>query len=116
VVVSSRSRLIFPTSFVRPVLTETIWLTVICLLDLVSTLILVSEGHAEESNPILEPLLTNNPPMFVVVKLMSFLLPLAIIESVRDRAPGFITVALRAGIAGYLFIYVFGSLSHLFQR
>jgi len=110
VVVREQRSLPYSLTVTRSVLPETIWLTVICFLDMFSTIILVSEGLARESNPLLEPILSSNPPMFLVVKMASFLIPLAIIESIRDLAPKFIQFALRAGIAAYLMIYILGSL------
>jgi hypothetical protein len=94
----------------RPVLWETIVLALLCLIDTFSTVVLLKLGIAIEANPILEPFARQGMAIFVLAKSVSFLPPLAILEGLRAVRPDFVKVCLRAGIAGYLLVYLVGSL------
>ena len=94
----------------RKVSTETVIFATICLADLISTVILVQRGVAIESNPLLAPTMRLGISCFVVVKLASFLVPLALVEMLRPKSPAFCQLILRVGIVGYLAVYVIGSL------
>lgn len=106
----SRFRDSFPPAWRRPILAETGLLALICVLDMASTLVLVQLGLAVEANPILAWTLEGSGWVFLVVKTLSFLVPLVIIEYLRTHTPRFIPLALRAGVVGYLAVYVIGSL------
>ncbi len=99
-----------PLVWSRRVLVETWLLALICILDMASTLVLVRMGLAREANPLLAWSLEGSGAAFVLIKTFSFLVPLAIIEGLRERCPKFIPWALRAGAVGYLLVYVVGSL------
>jgi hypothetical protein len=94
----------------KPILVETVLLAIICMADMISTVILVKNGLAVEANPLLAWSLAGSGWAFIVIKTASFAFPLAIIEKLRGRCPSFIPWALRAGVVGYLAVYVVGSL------
>lgn len=80
------------------------------MLDMASTLVLVQLGLAVEANPLLAWTLQGSGWVFVVVKTLSFLVPLVAIEVLRCRTPKFVPIALRAGAVGYLMVYIIGTL------
>ena len=89
---------------------ETVLLAFVCTLDAVSTLYLVSTGRAVEANPALAWTFDYGSFMFLAVKLLSFVPAIVILERIRDRKPRLVKVATRAALAGYLAIYLFGTL------
>ncbi|HEY0868629.1 MAG TPA: DUF5658 family protein [Fimbriimonas sp.] len=93
------------------VLPETVWLAFICVLDAVLTVILVQEGLAVESNPLLAWSFNYGSVGFMATKILSFAPALAIIETLRPRLGDFAQLALRVGIIGYILLYVFGSIA-----
>ncbi|HWD38200.1 MAG TPA: DUF5658 family protein [Fimbriimonas sp.] len=97
----------------RKVLPETVWMVAICGIDVVYTLIAVHMGWAKESNPLLAGLLQRSDQLFLAGKGASFMVPLVTLELLRDRFPDLVVRSLRWGIAGYLAIYVLGSLALL---
>jgi hypothetical protein len=94
----------------RPVLWETTVLALLCLLDMFSTILVIKLGMAVEANPILAPFIRQSFLSFALVKSAFFIPPLAILESLRPVRPRFVRLGLRAGIAGYLLVYVLGSI------
>lgn len=86
--------------------TESIFLSTICIVDMVSTLYLVAIGSAVEANPIMAACLRCSPAMFILAKLMSFVPFVVITEWYRRRNPSFALNASRAAIGVYLFTYV----------
>ncbi len=81
-------------------------LIVICLLDLISTLLLLSRGLAFEGNPLMSFYLRFGVWVFVVIKLGLVVLPIFIAEwSLRYR-PQFVRLMLRTAIAAYLGLYL----------
>ncbi len=89
---------------------ETWILGLICVADMVSTVLLFRAGKAVEANPLLIPALNRGAGWFIVVKSAFFLVPLLGLEYLRTHRPRFVKTMLRAGIAGYLAIYVVGGL------
>ncbi|MEZ0325476.1 MAG: DUF5658 family protein, partial [Fimbriimonas sp.] len=94
----------------RFVMPETTVLASICLLDTVLTVGLIGVGAAYEANPVFRAALAYGIGGFVLVKLATFMVPLLILEIIRDLCPRFIQASLRVGIIGYLAVYFFGSL------
>lgn len=94
----------------RAVLPESLLLATICFADLAWTIVAVQGGIAKESNPLLEAALSQSVMLFAVVKLTSFLLPVSVFELMRPRWPNLVVKGLRTAVAGYVAIYLFGSL------
>ncbi len=94
----------------RPVLSETVLLALLCMLDLGSTIVLVKLGIAKEANPILSPYLGHSVGAFVAAKTFLSVAPLVGIEMLGWLKPGLAKLAIRAGLIGYIAVYVFGSL------
>ena len=103
------------TIWSRPVLRETLLLAAICWLDAVYTLLAVRMGWAHETNPLLIPALRHSDAAFMTIKGVSFLLPLAMLEGLRNRHPELIQRAVRLALLGYIAIYVFGSIGLLLK-
>jgi len=93
-----------------PVRKESILLAIICMLDLLSTVVLIKLGIATEANPILGWYLAQGMGMFVAAKTFLSMAPIAGLEIVGWKYPRLAQFALRAGIAGYIAIYGLGSL------
>src|SRR5690348_3523229 len=94
----------------RVVLPETVLMAVICLADLALTIAAVHAGIAKESNPLLAGFLMRSTILFAIVKLVSFLFPLAALELIRIRRPQLVTLGLRLALMAYVLLYVIGSL------
>ena len=101
-----------PAVYKRTVSNETVAITAICLLDLLTTLYWVSQGQAREGNPALAYFLDQGPVPFILVKLFTFVPALVLAEWYRPKNPRLITKALRWTIAGYFFLYVAGVGAH----
>ena len=86
--------------------TESIVLSVICLADMFSTLILVSMGIAVEHNPLMAACLRYSPVTFIFVKTASFIPFIIITENYRRKNPAFARMALRTAIFLYISVYV----------
>jgi len=97
----------------RPVLTESVILTLICLLDTAHTLTVVRLGIAKEANPIVAWSLAHSDWAFITFKLGSSIAVVSALEHIRCRVDKFVRFMLRCGIAGYIGIYVFGSIALL---
>jgi hypothetical protein len=87
---------------------ETFYLGLVCFADLALTALLLHTGHMTEANPILAYYLQFGLLAMCVVKLASFLIPLAIAEWYRHKRPQFITPLLRAALCLYIAGYVGG--------
>jgi hypothetical protein len=83
-------------------------LTVICLVDLTTTMWLVSNHGAREGNTVMNYFLNWGYVPFIGAKLLMFLAPLALLEWARRRNPKFVTGMLRFAIVLYLAIYCAG--------
>ncbi len=93
----------------RPIQKETILLTLICMVDLTLTLVVIGLGKAVESNPILQPYVSQGMGSFIAAKTFLSMAPLVGLEMVSWVNPKLAKLALRIGIAGYLGVYLFGS-------
>lgn len=94
----------------KPVLRETVWLTMICMIDLASTVVLLKLGLAKEANPVLTPYLNHSLGAFVAAKTFLSIMPLVCLEMIGWLNPRVAKLGVRVGIAGYLGVYVIGSL------
>jgi hypothetical protein len=95
------------------VLPETSLFAVIGLLDLISTVYLISSRRAVEANPVMATVIAAYGMVgFAIFKAVMLGGPLAGAEMARKRHPRFVKFALRAGIVAYLLIYVVGSLHY----
>ena len=94
----------------KPVRKEALLLAGIAMIDLASTIVLIKLGIAKEANPILAWYLGQGMGMFVAAKTFLSMAPIAGLEIVGWKDPGLARFGLRAGIAGYLAIYGFGTL------
>ena len=91
----------------RPVVCiESVLLSILCLADMVSTLVFVSAGIAVERNPVMAACLHQSIWAFVVVKTFSFIPFLVVAEWYRRRNPLFARRAIRAAILLYVTTYV----------
>ena len=81
-------------------------LIVICVADMLSTLLAVLSGLAIEQNPIMAACLRHSVWTFVIVKIMSFVPFVIAVERYRAFNPVFARQASRAAILLYVFIYV----------
>lgn len=87
---------------------ETVWLAAVCTIDMVVTAILVSTGRFTEANPLLGHYLRYGLGAMCGVKLVSYLVPLAIAEWQRRREPRFVRAVLRAALGLYIVGYFTG--------
>ena len=91
---------------------ESILLAAICAADLATTMWLIANGFAKESNPILGFYLTRGGTVsFAAAKLLLFLGPLFLLELIRQQRPQLVRNLLRVGIVAYLALYVIGSMA-----
>jgi hypothetical protein len=82
------------------------------MLDLATTLYWVSQGHAQEGNPIMAFFLDQGAVPFIAAKIVTFAPALIAAEWYRPRNPRLIQGLLRWVIFAYLFIYVVGVAGH----
>ena len=92
------------------VLRESYVLGLICVADMISTILLVRSGKAMEANPILAPFMAHGIGYFLVAKTMLDVIPLFLLELIRSKQPLFVKKMLRVGIAAYLISYGIGVL------
>lgn len=85
---------------------ESIILSLICLTDMFSTLIMVSMGCAAEQNPLMAACLRHSASTFILIKTASFLPFITVVEWYRRKNPIFARNATRAAIFMYLLTYV----------
>lgn len=100
----------------RPVLPESLALATICTADMISTLYLVRGHLAVESNPVFVPVLAHSDAAFLVLKALSYLLPIAILEGLRGSHPAQVRRGLRTCLVGYVALYALGSLGLVLLR
>jgi hypothetical protein len=84
---------------------EAFLLTLICALDMYTTLYWVLTGHATEANPRLAWTFNHHPVWFVVVKCASCLPALFLAPYLAQRRPQFTVWLLRTIIVTYLAYY-----------
>ncbi len=101
-----------PSVFKRYVSAETLWLSAICMADLLTTLYWVAQGSAREGNPMMAYFLEMGPGAFIAAKIFTFAPALALAEWYRPRNPRLILRLLRWVIFGYLAGYLGGVAAH----
>ncbi len=79
----------------------------VCVADLLITLVLIDKGLAEEGNPIMKFYLGFGVWAFIMAKSVLVLAPIAIIEWARQHKPRTVRAMARVGLASYLGIYAF---------
>jgi hypothetical protein len=87
---------------------ESALLAAICLADLLSTLWLVYAHGAKEANPIMAFYLALGPIAFALVKTLTFMSPIFVLEILRQHRPESIRAILRLAIVCYLICYSVG--------
>ena len=85
---------------------ESLLLIVICMTDLLSTMVLLSNGQAVEGNPIMAYYLNYGIGAFVAVKLVLIFFPVYIAEWGMQYKPQFVRTVLRATIGLYIGLYL----------
>jgi len=96
----------------RTVSQEAVFITFICLLDLITTIIWVQQGRAREGNPLMAYFLHLGPWSFITAKLATFVPAIVAAEWYRPYNPVLVHRALRWAIICYLFFYSAGVLGH----
>lgn len=77
----------------------------ICLLDMVSTVWLVTSGLAGEANPVMRFYLDVGLFWFIFAKSLLVIAPVFVLELLRVRSPHFVRGLMRVGILLYLLCY-----------
>ena len=96
----------------RTVGEETVFISVICLLDLITTLFWVSQGQAREGNPVMAYFLGLGAGPFVLAKVSMFVPALVAAEWYRPYNPTLVGRALKWTCIGYVALYAMGVLGH----
>ncbi len=91
--------------WLRSLSAESWTIIVVCVIDLVLTLVLIERGLAEEGNPLMQFYLGYGVWAFVLAKSVLVLAPVVIMEWGRLHRPRTVKLLARAGIASYLGIY-----------
>lgn len=99
--------------FFRPVMAETIWVSFICMADLLTTLYFIGQGHAWEANPLMRYFLQMGTVPFIVAKVMTFVPALSLAEWYSRYKPDMVRGLLRWVIIGYLALYIAGTVGRL---
>ena len=73
--------------------------------DLVSTILWIERGLAQEANPLFHYFWNQGVPVFVAAKYVFLLGPILLLEWARRRRPRFALWGLRTGVLAYLFLY-----------
>lgn len=80
-------------------------IVVICLLDLIVTLALITSPDVQEGNPLMNFYLQFGVAAFVIAKLCLLFAPIFIAEYCRQYKPLFVRRMLRVAIVAYVGIY-----------
>ena len=81
-------------------------LAIICVVDLVSTVIAVVYWGIEEANPVMAFFLDRGITAFCAAKLASFVPAILILEWYRKRNPRFVSAVLKGAVAAYATMYI----------
>jgi hypothetical protein len=95
----------------RSVSPEALWMVVICMADLITTLYWINQGYAREGNPFMAWVLSRGHVPFIAVKILSFLPAVALAEWRRHERPR-VRRIMRWAIVFYLFLYATGIGAH----
>ena len=94
----------------KPVLWESVMLSLVCMADAFWTVLAVNKGLALEANPILSYAIAIGPAVFIAIKVLSFVPGIVAAEYLRFSNERFATLAIRTGLAAYIVLYVVGDL------
>ncbi|MHB0912399.1 MAG: DUF5658 family protein [Armatimonadota bacterium] len=92
----------------RTVCLESLVFAAICLADAFITVLLVASGHATEANPIMARCFDYGIPAFWAVKMTPLIALVGVAEWYRQQNAEFTKLAMQAGIAGYVALYIWG--------
>lgn len=95
---------------IKPVLWESVALSLICLADAFWTVLMVRAGVAKEANPMVGFFLDHSVAAFIGFKVISFLPGIVAAEYLRFSNERFARVAIRLGLVAYLVLYIIGDL------
>lgn len=98
-----------------PICVEAVILFTICALDMLSSAWLFHHGMAVEANPLLRPAADAGVLPFILLKSLSFVPALVILEVLRRRHHEFIVRLLRGAIVAYVAIYGFMTGGQMFS-
>lgn len=85
---------------------ESLILIVICLADLLFTMLLLGKSQASEGNPLMAYYLQFGVGAFVLAKLALLAFPIFVAEWSKQYRPEFVRSMMRFAIAAYVGIYV----------
>jgi uncharacterized membrane protein len=91
------------------IMLESVILFLICFLDTIYTCYLVSNKLAVEYNPLIAWTFNYGSWCFLLVKCITFIVPILILENIKNQSPKLICFLLRFGIIWYVLIYCFGT-------
>jgi hypothetical protein len=89
---------------------ESIWIAIIGLADLITTVLWIHYHGAAEANPVFAHYLQMGVIWFALMKLFLLAGPIFVLEWARQRRPRFTRVASRFAIGAYCGLYVIGFL------
>lgn len=104
-IVQSRWNLIAPAQRAAFLYAVAATALVFNLLDAVLTMIWVESGRATEANPLLEPLLSASPVVFVLAKMSLVSLGVLLLWRLRDRVSAAVALVVTAVIYGAVVAY-----------
>lgn len=85
---------------------ETYALLIICLLDLISTMWLITTNQAIEGNPIMAFYMCKGLGALIIAKILIDVFALFVIEWARRQSPHFVRGVLRFAIVAYVGMYM----------
>lgn len=92
--------------FPQPLSSAARFLLLVCMLDTFSSALLFALGLAREANPLLAPAAEAGVVRFVLIKILTFVPTIYLVEWYGRRRPGFVQPLLRWAAWAYLILYV----------
>jgi len=96
----------------RKISPEGIVILLICIADLVLTIIVVRSYGAQEGNPLMAYYLKKGTGAFILAKAVMTMVPLFVLELARQRHPHFVRNCMRGCACAYIVMYAAG-VAHL---
>ncbi|MFQ3611274.1 MAG: DUF5658 family protein [Fimbriimonadales bacterium] len=91
-----------------PQLSAESWaILLVCVADLLITLVMIDKGLADEGNPLMKFYLGHGVWAFILAKSVLVLAPIVVIEWARQHKPRTVRAMARVGLMSYLGIYAF---------
>jgi hypothetical protein len=87
---------------------QTYAIAAVCMIDLVTTVWLLTQHGAREANPIMSYFLTHGVVGFAAAKIAMTAIPLAFMEWARHRSPMMVQRALSLTVVAYVSMYALG--------